>query len=45
MPVGTEFEACAYGDKLAVEHCAEGTNGPESEPEEVGVIFREPHPT
>jgi predicted transcriptional regulator len=45
VSVGGAFEACAYSDKLDKEHCAQGTNGPESEPEEVGIIFREPPPT
>ena len=44
VPVGGAFEACAYSDNLDKEHCVKGTNGPESEPEEVGIIFREPPP-
>ena len=33
-PFGGAYEAWAYSDKIAVKHCAKGTNGPESEPEE-----------
>ena len=43
VSVGGAFEACAYSDKLDKD--AQGTNGPESEPEEVEIIFREPPPT
>ena len=41
VPIGGEFEACAHSDKLGKELCTKGKNGPESEPEKVGVTFQE----
>jgi hypothetical protein len=41
VPIGGEFEACVQSDKLGKELCREGKNGPESEPEKVGVTFQE----
>jgi predicted transcriptional regulator len=45
VPIGGTFEVCAHSDKLNIEHCAKGRNGPENEPEEVGIVIREPPPT
>src|SRR5215204_3995241 len=39
MPVGAEFKACAYSDKLDKELCAEGKNGPENGPEKLTIAF------
>lgn len=39
IPVGTEFKACAYSDKLDKELCAEGKNGPENKPEKMTIAF------
>jgi predicted transcriptional regulator len=44
VPVGGAFEVCAYSEKLNIEQCAKGKNGPENEPEEVGIILRNPLP-
>jgi predicted transcriptional regulator len=41
VPIGGEFEACVHSDKLGKELCMEGKNGPESDPEKVGVTFQE----
>jgi predicted transcriptional regulator len=41
VPIGGKFEACVHSDKLGKELCMEGKNGPESEPEQVGVTFQE----
>jgi hypothetical protein len=41
VPIGGEFEACVHSDKLGKELCMEGKNGPDSEPEKVGVTFQE----
>jgi len=39
IPVGAEFKACAYSDKLDKELCAEGKNGPENKPENMIIAF------
>jgi hypothetical protein len=43
IPVGTEFKACAYSDKLGKEVCSKGKNGPENEPEQVTIRFTPQH--